>query len=69
MNDPQLKLLRVTTSHFVAGAVFEKKPLGMWKCVKAAPILGWMKGHDDHVGVAKFLKGPGKKNGWRYEWL
>lgn len=52
-------LLRVTAPHFVAGAI--------WcggRCVKAAPILGWMHGKDAS-GVKEFMQ----RMGWEWQWI
>lgn len=56
-------LLRVSTDHYVAGAVWERRA-GAWTCVRAAPILRWL------VGLA-----PGEarrrleRAGARWEWV
>jgi len=63
------RTLRVTAKNLCAGAVFAEVEPGRWKAVRAAPILGWMLAHESHEGIATFLKGPGRRNGWRYEWL
>ena len=38
-----LRLLRVETEYFVAGAVFERVARE-WSCTRAAPIIDWMVG-------------------------
>jgi hypothetical protein len=35
------RILRVTSRHWVAGAVWENDGSG-WRCVQAAPIIAWM---------------------------
>jgi hypothetical protein len=51
------KLLRVTAPHFCAGAIWRKDSNG-WRCIDAAPILGWMIGkHPDYVRAYLDRKG------------
>ncbi len=61
------RMIRVVAPHFVAGAEFEKRN-GQWVCIRAAPILYWMK-VDPIQNIERFLKGPAKRRGWTYEWL
>ena len=58
------KLLRIETSYFVAGAIWEKKSSGNWECTKAAPIIKWMVGKSPKQ-IAKYIRA--KK--WRWQWI
>lgn len=62
------RLLRITTSYFVAGVVYEKRT-PVWVPIRAAPILAWVLSHESHKELEVFLKGPGKRKGWEWEWL
>jgi len=48
-------LLRVQTDYFVAGAVWEKIG-GVWSCVKAAPIIKWLRGMNPNQAKIALLK-------------
>jgi len=58
-----VRLLRVTTDYFCAGAVWEK--IGpCWSCFRTAPILKWMRGMNPDQAKLALLK-----MGARYEFL
>lgn len=59
------RLLRIEAPHYVAGAIFEQRN-GDWFCVKAAPIIKWLKG--------KYLKELSnflnkRQVGWKHQWI
>jgi hypothetical protein len=54
------RLLRVESTHFVAGAIWDKHD-GKWRCVRAAPILKWMIGYGAATALARLTR-------CRYEW-
>ena len=54
-NSHPVKLLRVQTDYFVAGAIWEKIG-GFWSCTKAAPIIRWMKGQSPEQTARKLLR-------------
>lgn len=62
--------MRVTAPHFVAGAVWQRvspelpRKLPYWKCVDAAPILGWMRPKSLEEVTSYLIK-----KGWGVEWL
>lgn len=56
-------LLRIDAPHFVAGAVFEERA-GIWKCVMAAPIIGYL-----CKMTTKEIKRYLGYMGWKYEWV
>lgn len=56
-------LLRISTSYFVAGAVWEKRG-GEWQCIRAAPIIGYMlKMNRQQIANYLYIKQ------WAYEWI
>ena len=58
-----MKLLRVTTDYFCAGAVWEKIG-GVWSCTRAAPIIRWLVGMNvDRAKLALLRMGA------KWEWL
>jgi hypothetical protein len=67
------RLLRVegihyrTKQRFVAGAEFEEVD-GVWRCVRAAPILGWFI-NTPVENITTWLRGPAYRKGVRYEWI
>lgn len=60
---PLIKLLRVQTDYFVAGAVFRRLD-NAWTCLRAAPILRWMTHRPVDQIAANLLK-----MGARCDWL
>ena len=56
------KLLIVTASHFVAGAVYEKRG-NLWRCVDAAPIVFWLMSTPPKQAADIF-----RRRGWTWEW-
>lgn len=60
-----LRLLRVTGKGFVAGTTFDKDSSGTWRCVRAAPILRWIK----RGMAAEEVQAELKKRGLKYEWV
>ncbi|RBB38885.1 hypothetical protein DPV79_16015 [Burkholderia reimsis] len=58
-----VKLLRVTAPHFVAGAVWVRRG-DAWQCVHAAPILAWMI-NKPRERVAEYLR----RKRYKWEWL
>jgi hypothetical protein len=50
-------LVRITSPHFVAGAIFKNK-----RCVHAAPIIRWMVGMGSRAAHDSLVK-----KGWKWE--
>lgn len=61
--EDSVRLLRVSTNYFVAGAIF-KRTNGVWGCAHAAPIIGWMKRKSPDQIKLSLLK-----MGADYEWI
>ncbi len=59
----QIRLLRVETDYFCAGAVW-RKIFNVWSCYKVAPILHWMKRMNPDQAKIALLK-----MGAKFEWL
>lgn len=60
------KLLRIVAPHYVAAAVWQNNGSG-WRCVAAAPIIGWMVGQDAQT-IANYLNNK-KNKGFSYCWI
>lgn len=69
MSERRKMLLRIITNDFVAGIVYEKRGIHLWVPVRAAPVLVWALQHRTSKQMGQFLKGPGKRAGWEWEWV
>jgi len=58
-----MKLLRIESPYFVAGAEWTRTAEG-WRCTRAAPIIGWMVGKD-----AKEVRRYLERKRWRWAWV
>lgn len=59
----ELRLLRVSARHFVAGAVWARTAEG-WRCIRAAPIIKWMNGLAPASAQARL-----ERSGYKWEWV
>lgn len=59
------RLLRIEAPYYVAGAIFEQRN-GDWFCVKAAPIIKWLKGKYLEE-LSNFLNK--RQVGWKHQWI
>lgn len=63
MKPAAMRLLRVSTEYFVAGAEWRKIG-GIWSCVRAAPIIKWLVGMNADAAKLALLR-----MGAEWEWI
>lgn len=61
-NDTATQLLRVERGTVTAGAVWQRHR-HVWRCVRAAPIIAWMKGMNPKQAHQRLAAG-----GWKFYW-